>query len=95
MTNDPLRNAAVRATVVGLCFASGLAACTASRPNAKTPIGPRPGPEDEATQQERTGARHREGIAPPKAGPEQPPAPPLNARPPAPAGSRGAGGGGA
>ena len=57
-----------------------LVACKASRPDARTPLGPRPGPEDEATQMERTGARQREGIAPPKTGPETPP-PTITAAP--------------
>lgn len=81
-----------RTVVLAIAVAAGLVACHASRPNAKTPIGPRPGPEDEATQQDRTGARHREGIAPPKTGPERPPPPPITTTP-APAKSGGAGGG--
>jgi hypothetical protein len=85
--------------VVGLALGSlalgslaiGTQACTPTRPNASTPMGPRPDPEDEATQKERTGARQREMIMPPKAGPEKAPPPPLNVTPPA-SSSRGAGG---
>lgn len=44
--------------------------CAASRPNERTPMGVRPDPIDEASEQELTGARQREGIAPPKTSPE-------------------------
>jgi hypothetical protein len=61
----------------------GLSACAASRPNERTPMGVRPSPLDEASEQELTGARQREGIGPPKTTPESE-VPPLGVHRPAP-----------